>query len=393
MNIHDFVNNSLDTLATPRIHILHGSRSSYQVCGCTGLFSGALLGLGLISSMGLSCWILAALLLTSVCTFLGLAMASKIITGEERIVYYHHEIAILSTSAILLRVLDQPILPCLDATILGVGAFLAFGRIGCLMVGCCHGRPHAWGVRYGDAHAEEGIPSQFVGARLFPIQAVEAAWAAGVVAVGCCLVLKKYPPGEALAWYVIAYGAGRFCFEFVRGDPARPCLLGFSEGQWTTLLLTAAVLWAEAAGTLPHHPWRAGVAACLVLMMVVAGVRRRFTDRPFPSARDIRDLAMAVDRATAGTALEKDDGINGESPPEAVRVASDSLGIRISAGRIRDSGRHIHHYTLSQKDGHMTENTARSLGSMIGSLKRHTGSFRLLEGSRGVFHLLFHQVE
>ena len=33
----------------------------------------------------------------------------------------------------------------LDAAVLGIGAFLAFGRIGCLNAGCCHGRPaRAW---------------------------------------------------------------------------------------------------------------------------------------------------------------------------------------------------------------------------------------------------------
>ena len=31
--------------------------------------------------------------------------------------------------------------PYLDATALGLGAFLACGRVGCTLAGCCHGRP------------------------------------------------------------------------------------------------------------------------------------------------------------------------------------------------------------------------------------------------------------
>jgi prolipoprotein diacylglyceryltransferase len=40
----------------------------------------------------------------------------------------------------------EPIIPYLDVTILVIGIFLVCGRIGCLMVGCCHGKPHRWGV-------------------------------------------------------------------------------------------------------------------------------------------------------------------------------------------------------------------------------------------------------
>ena len=69
-------------------------------------------------------------------------------TGEERIIYYRHEIAVMVVAALLLWLLRQPLLPYLDVTILGIGMFLTCGRMGCFMVGCCHGRPHDWGVCY-----------------------------------------------------------------------------------------------------------------------------------------------------------------------------------------------------------------------------------------------------
>lgn len=89
-----------------------------------------------------------ALVMAASFTFLALAMAAKIVPGKETLVYYQHEIAVMITATFLWRMLRQPVLCYLDVTILGVGLFLAFGRVGCLMVGCCHGRPSPWGVCY-----------------------------------------------------------------------------------------------------------------------------------------------------------------------------------------------------------------------------------------------------
>src|SRR5439155_22019386 len=97
---------------------------------------------------------------------------------------YHHEIDVMINAALLLWLLGQPLLPYLDLTILGIGMFLACGRVGCLMVGCCHGRPHSWGVRYKQEHADAGFAPYYVGVRLFPIQAVESLWVLSIVIVG-----------------------------------------------------------------------------------------------------------------------------------------------------------------------------------------------------------------
>ena len=105
------------------------------------------------------------------------------------------------------------------------------------MVGCCHGRPHRWGVCYREEHAAVGFTPYFVGVRLFPIQAVESLWVFCIVTTGVTFVLNGRPAGAALAWYVVTYDLGRFCFEFLRGDPDRPYLWGFSQPQWISLLL------------------------------------------------------------------------------------------------------------------------------------------------------------
>jgi hypothetical protein len=101
--------------------------------------------------------------------------------------------------------------------------------------------------------------------RLFPIQAVKSAWVFCIVLVGSALLLTGHQPGETLAWYVIGYGLGRFCFEFLRGDAVRPYFQGFSEAQWTSRLLMCVAVWAEWSGLLSFRPWHAGATVLLVL--------------------------------------------------------------------------------------------------------------------------------
>src|SRR5205814_352454 len=149
----------------------------------------------------------------------------------------------------------RPVLPYLDVTILGIGAFLACGRVGCLMVGCCHGRPSAWGICYRDEHVGEGFAPYLIGVRLFPIQAIESLWVLLVVIVGAMFVLEGRPPGTALAWLTIAYGAARFGFEFARGGADRPYTLGFSQAQWLSLWLMLALIAAEVAGRIAFAAW------------------------------------------------------------------------------------------------------------------------------------------
>src|SRR5262249_15606184 len=217
---------------------------------------------------------MVGIVLVAELTFFGLVMATKIITGEERIINYHHQIGVMVVTAVLLWLLGQPILPYLDVAILSIGIFLVCGRIGCLMVCCCHGRPSRWGVCYREEHAAAGFTPYFVGVRLFPVQAVESCWIFCIVLVGSAFVLRGHPPGEALAWYVVTYDLGRFCFEFLRGDPDRPYYRGFSQPQWISLILMLAVALAELSGLLPFHAWHICATVLLSLTMGAISVKR-----------------------------------------------------------------------------------------------------------------------
>jgi len=79
-----------------------------------------------------------------------------------------------------------------------------------------------------------------------------------------------------------------------------------------------------------------------------------------------------------------------ESIQREIHVAGTSLGVQMSASRIRGAGDSIDHFAISQRDGEMTEATARILARLILQLKRATGPGQVVTGNRGVFHLLIY---
>jgi prolipoprotein diacylglyceryltransferase len=365
---------ALDRLAHPRVHALGRAWPAFHFCGIIGWVVGIGLAMWLTARLGLSLRVTSGLAVAAFATFLGLTMAVKIVVGEERIVYYHHEIAVVIVSSLLLWSWGQPILPYLDCVFMGLGLFLACGRVGCLMVGCCHGRPHAWGVRYRHEHAEAGFVPQLVGVRLFPIQLVESVWVLGVVALGSGLLLSGARPGTALAWYSILYGVARFSFELVRGDE-RPYLGAWSEAQWTTLGLMGATTAAELAGVLPLTPAHVAVTAAIAGVMAVGWMRERPARRLLRGAH-VPELAGLV--AGAGTPV--DEG--------RLRIGESSLGLRLSASTVRAEGvAPVELLAFSSTRGALADDDARRLAVLIARL-RQRGEGELVKGQSGVYHLL-----
>jgi hypothetical protein len=378
MQLRKEFNNSLDKLVRPETRLLRRLWSTFQVCGYTGLALAILLSMTLVIHQGLSPFIMLTIILAAVLTFFAQAIITKIILGEEDLVYYRHEIAVMTVAALLLWLLHQPILPYLDATLLGIGIFLACGRVGCLMVGCCHGRPYNWGVCYRQEHADAGFEQCYVGVRLFPSQAIESFWVFSIVLVGSLLVLSNHQPGTALTWYVVTYDIGRFYFEFIRGDVERPYLRGFSEAQWVSVVLMCIVVVAEWYGLLPFQLWHVLATLCVVATMLAVAGRRRWQKTPrhqLLHPYHIKEVAEVLQQRTPFTAKD-------------ISISHTPLGIRLSSGVIKGEEGDICHYTLSQQEGEMAEETAKIVAKLIVQLKHPLSSYKVIKGNRGVFHLL-----
>jgi hypothetical protein len=375
------LNHALDTFVHPYIHTHGHDWSAFKMCGYTGLGMAVLLAMSLTLKRGLSPWVMGIIICSAILTFYGLAYATKIIKGAESLTYYHHEIGVIFIAACLLWLLHQPVLAYLDATLLGVGLFLVFGRVGCLMVGCCHGRPSSFGVCYREEHAAAGFTPYYLGIRLFPIQAVEALWVFLIVITGSRLVWQGQPPGTAFVWYVIIYDIGRFAFEFVRGDPGRPYYKGFSEAQWISVGLTWAVALAELTHILPLRLWHIGVAVGLLTVVICIFLWRRLegnTGNLFLYPSHMKEIAEIVESLSASPLL----------PDISISVARTSFGIQISSGIVTRKADQICHFSISGQNDRISEDSARMIASSILLFKRYRGKSELVRGNNGVYHLL-----
>ena len=389
-NLIHSINTTLDSLSFPEVKILRHYLPSFRMCGYIGFLLGSLLTISLVLIQGLSIKFMLVINLVAVATFLSQVMLTKIITGREKLTYYNHQIVLLVATGWLLWWLHQPVLPYLDITILGLGLCLACTRVGCFMVGCCHGKPYHCGVCYRKEHAEVGFTPYFVGVRLFPIQTIESLWTFCIVLVGVFLVLANYSPGEALSWYIATYGLGRFQFEFWRGDSERFYLWGFSQAQWLSLFNLCTLAGAAWLGILSFHWWLIGITAWLALTIIAIALKRHFqaaTEYKLLHPHHLKELAEVLERVSS-LATEKTSPSESLSTSSNIPVVCTSLGIQISASKIKQSGHLIYLYTLSQSNGTLVEETAKVLARLICQLRHVVNSSELIKGSGGAFHVL-----
>jgi phosphatidylglycerol:prolipoprotein diacylglycerol transferase len=119
----------------------------------------------------------------------------------------------------------------------------AFGRVGCFLAGCCHGRPAPAGpfsVVFTDPSCE--VAPNLLGVPLYPSQLLEAGGNLLIFALLHRALGKRYRPGAVLALYAALYSVLRFLIEFLRGDDRGAAHFGLSPAQ----LISAAVFCAAA---------------------------------------------------------------------------------------------------------------------------------------------------
>lgn len=368
------------------IKIFKRSISSFHFFGTTGYFFGLVLGVCLAYFTNLIIWPVLVCGITGAGVLFGLTYLYKKITGREDLVYYQHEIAILISCIIILYILKLPVLKYLDITLMGIGTFLAFGRVGCFSVGCCHGKPGKIGVKYTDAHVAEGFNPAFAGIPLFPIQLIESFCVLLTVSIGSYAILKGFSPGTALLIYTVIYGSVRFVLEYFRGDAERPYLLGFSEAQWTTFVIFTISIILTLNSVLPKYWWHLWSLPALVLLMIATAVKRNFSAIP---THKILHPKHVLEITNCLQALQNNQTVNGK-----ILIAQTSLGLKISNGIIADANESSFHYTFSKdeknkKNFHINKTVAKILADLIQTLKHPAIAFTIIEGQSDVFHIVF----
>jgi hypothetical protein len=376
------VSSSLDAIARTEIRVGRRSVPAFQFCGVTGLLLAMAQSAVLVSQLGLSPLVLVGITATAITTFFVVILVTKIVTGEEAIIYYHHELAVLGATAVFVWAMRQPVLPYLAITLLGIGLFLSFGRIGCFLVGCCHGRPSRWGVRYRGEHAGAGFPSCYVGVRLIPVQLVEALVVFATVVAGTIQLFLGQPAGWILSWYTIVYGWSRFCLEFLRGDANRPYYLGFSQAQWISAVLIFLLPGITWQGARLFDAWQTWVSAVLPAAMLLIAVCRRVRGSSMHALLDaihVQEICGALRRV-----------VHDRRPPfRGTDVARTSRGLQLSGDVLRRPGCRYFHYAISSARFPLSERSARVVARLI-VVMRHPNrtSYDLIHGRHGVVHVV-----
>jgi len=307
------LNASFDRLARTRFGRLSREVPAFRSCGVVGFYLAviAVIAGGLLR--GQSLLVLGVLSSTCALSFYAWAWLRRALTSREELVLLEHVWVALLLSWATLRVLKQPSLPYLDVVAVGLAFFLAAGRVGCLVVGCCHGKPSSTGIIYGPEHARDGFAAHLVGVRLFPVPALESL---GLFAIGTLafLALRFAPAGYVLAWFLAAYSVMRFGLEGLRGD-RRAHFLGISLGRWMAIaeliVAIATVQGGPARDWLRTPPALAALAFAL-LFALSYGVRSwRSMPRRLLRREHLASLRSAVSTISAAAS----------SAPSTVRTA------------------------------------------------------------------------
>lgn len=131
-----------------------------------------------------------------------------------------------------------PVWPTADAIAPGIALGHVVGRVGCLLAGCCYGKPTSlpWGITFTDPFAASNVGTPLHVA-LHPTQMYEAGTELLILAF--LLAAEKYwrKRGGYTFWiYILLYGVSRFAIELFRGDP-RGVTMGFSTSQVISMVL------------------------------------------------------------------------------------------------------------------------------------------------------------
>jgi hypothetical protein len=364
------INRALDALANPEA-LFGCDAPPYMVLGVCGIASAFALLVSLSLRLAFPLALAPALLVASLVVFVVAGLVRKAL-GNHQHVLLQDVLLVLSSGGLLAWALGGPVWRTLDSLSLSVGVFLVFGRVGCLVGGCCHGRPSPVGIVYKEL-ASASRPLR--GVRLFPVQLAEAAWLAIVTLVSFAQL--SLAPGTAIWCWLICYGSGRFVLEFARGDVARRRIGPLSEAQWIALaLLAGGVAWQESHAP-PSHPRIA--AACGAGLVAVLGwlTRGRWLA--------IAPLALSDRDVTAWERFLAE--LDAAAPEVGPRVCQGPDDTRVAFTRDRKAGGLLYAYSLSGGDRPLQERRAYALGGMI---VQRLPAHRLLRvgfGGAGVFHL------
>lgn len=321
------LNACFDALPRPWVGQLSRRAPTFRTCGVTGFHFAVLTVVLAALITGRSVWVAVLLALVSAASFFAYAYARMRVTGREELVLLEHVWVAELVAVGTLVALDLPLLEGLDLLAVALCPFLGWGRVGCTLVGCCHGKPSDVGLRYGSECVDAGFPAHLAGVRLFPVQIVEmlGLWTIGLVGMGLLLIA---PVGGALIWFLVSYAVMRFGLEELRGD-RRPYWLGLSQAQWMSIVEICVALGLAGSPFVRAAPAASVATVALGALALGAGV--------FVRARAARRRA----RLATGEGVRETVRQQLSSEVAVPALGWTAHGVGVASSRLQDGSYHV----------------------------------------------------
>lgn len=175
--------------------------------------------------------------------FAGHSMMEIFKVWHGGLVYYGGLIGATAGGVLYARLKKIPLWKLADVIAPSIALGYVFGRIGCLMNGCCYGREcHLpWAITFPDTSvlAPHGVP-------LHPTQIYDSLL--NLILYGCLAWLYRHKrfDGQVFAVYLVAYAILRSVVEFFRGDYPQHYLGGWATPAQVVsivILLIGVTLW------------------------------------------------------------------------------------------------------------------------------------------------------
>jgi len=163
-------------------------------------------------------------------------------------VFYGGLIAAIVVCIYQLRKHRLPLWQSGDLFAPGIALGYMVGRLGCLLAGCCFGRPAdvAWAITFTDPAAAMNVGTP-LGVPLHPTQVYESI--AGLLILVALLAIERWGrtfPGRTFWSFVLLYAVSRFIIEFYRGDDRGMVFDALSTSQFISVVLaplSLVMLW------------------------------------------------------------------------------------------------------------------------------------------------------
>ncbi|MGK9250272.1 prolipoprotein diacylglyceryl transferase [Paenibacillus humicus] len=158
---------------------------------------------------------------------------SQIFSGSGFVVYGGIVGGALAT-IIYCKIKKIDFLPYFDLVAPSLALAQGFGRIGCLLAGCCYGRETTSMI--GIVFQNSTLAPN--GVKLFPTQIMSSVGDFLLAFILLIYARSEKSPGKVGALYIMLYSIGRFVIEFFRND-ARGSVGLLSTSQFIALLMLA----------------------------------------------------------------------------------------------------------------------------------------------------------